>query len=58
MSHLISHDKMVHIVILPNYAITASESNEIGKKPDFLVSVTTSFLVTSRTVIDRKIKLM
>ena len=58
MPHLISHEKIAHVVILLNYAITASGSNQIGKKPDFCLSVTTSFLVKSRTVIDVKIKLM
>jgi len=58
MPHLISHEKIAHVVILRNYAITASDSNQIGKKPDFCVGVTTSFLVKSRTVIDVKIKLM
>jgi hypothetical protein len=58
MPDLISNDKIVHIVILRNYAITASGSNQIGKIHEFYVSKTTSFLVTSRTVIDVKIKLM
>jgi hypothetical protein len=58
MAHLISNGKIVHIVILRNYAITASGSNQIGKKQEFYVSETTSFLVTSRTFIDHKIKLM
>jgi hypothetical protein len=58
MPHLISPEKSAHLVILLNYAITASGSNQIEKTPAFSVSVTTSFLVTSRTIIDGKIKLM
>jgi hypothetical protein len=58
MPHLIPRDQIVHVVILPNYAITASGYDEIGKNNDFYVSVTTSFIVTSITVIDGKIKLM
>lgn len=58
MPHLIPRDKIVHLVISPNYAITASGSDQIGKNNEFYVSGTTSFLVISITFIDVKIKLM
>ncbi len=58
MPRLSSHEKIVHLVILRNYAITTSDYNYLRKIQRFYLGETTIFLVKMQTVIDVKIKLM